>query len=119
MAGKNNNNGFGNLFGFVIIALVIGSVVYSAWESPEPVQEQVVQQEVVTQQPQINTPESLMTKWNIGDGKLEAAKSVSASDLGKATPISGGGFTVKSGGSSSGSRSASASTPATPTTGGG
>lgn len=118
MPDKKNNNGFGNLIGFFIIALVIGSVVYSAWESPKPVQEPVVQQEVM-QQPQQNASESLMTKWNIGDGKLEEAKSVSSSDLGKAKSISGGGFTVKSGGSSSRSRSASASTPATPTTGGG
>ena len=116
MAKGNTQNGMGNLLGFAVIALIIGSVVYSAWEPSEPVQEKPVEQPKVVQvQPQTPTHTQLMEKFGIGDGKLGAAQTLSASDLGKATPISGGGFSVSSSGSSSSSGRRSASTqPSTP-----
>lgn len=108
MARDNDQNGLGNLLGLVIIALIIGSVVYSAWDRSEPVAPPIEQPKVVAQ-PQGVTTDQLIESLGIGDGTLGAAQSLSASDLGKATPISGGGFSVSSSGSSSSSRRSSSS----------
>jgi len=108
MARDNSDNGLGNLLGLVIIAMIIGSVVYSAWDRSVPV-EQPVEQPQVVQQPQGVTTDQLIEKLGLGDGTLGAAQPLSASDMGKATPVTGGGISTGSSGTASNRRSSSSS----------
>jgi hypothetical protein len=119
MSSNQSQNGLSNLIGLGIIALILGSVIYSVWGTTEPqTVEQPVEQPQVIQQEQPSTTSSakIMENWKLGDGKLGLAQPLSASDLGKAKPISGGGISgFSGGGGGSTSTTKTASTPKTTT----
>ncbi len=110
MAARKSSGGLSTLLGLIAVGLIIAGIIYAVKEDDAP-KEKPRKPKVVRQEPQRHTADSIADSLGLGDGRLGKASSVSASDMGEARAVSGGGAKSKSSSKRKSSRRSTRSSP--------